>query len=61
MEEKERRVEMLTLRETSERTRLSYDALRKMCLRNEIVHIRVGSKFLVNFDKLIEYLQDAHG
>ena len=56
----ERRIEMLTLRETSRRTGLSYDALRKMCLRNEIVYIRVGSKFLVNFDKLIEHLENPH-
>ena len=49
-------VEMLPLRETSKRTGLSYDALRKMCLRNEIVHIRVGTKYLINYPKLVAFL-----
>ena len=54
--------EMITLKEASLRTGLSYDRLRKMCLQNKIVHIRVGEgnklggKFLVNYGKLISFL-----
>lgn len=47
---------MNTLREAAEATGLSYDCLRKMCLRNEIVYIKSGNKFLINMDKLVEYL-----
>jgi excisionase family DNA binding protein len=47
---------MLTLREAAKRTGLSYDFLRKLCLRGEIVHVRAGAKFLVNFEKLLDFL-----
>lgn len=48
--------QMVTIRQASERTGVSYDALRKMCLNNQIVYIKAGSKFLINFGKLVEYL-----
>ena len=48
--------EMIPLKEASFRTGLSYDFLRKLCLTGKIVHIRAGSKYLVNFGKLCEYL-----
>lgn len=48
--------EMITLRDASGRTGISYDWLRKLCLQGKLVHIRAGSKYLVNFGKLIEYL-----
>ncbi len=40
---------------------LSYDFVRKGCLSGKIVHIRTGSKFLVNFDRLVEWLNTTHG
>ena len=48
--------EMITLREASDRTGISYDWLRKLCLQGKIVHIRAGNKYLLNFRKLIDYL-----
>lgn len=48
--------EMIPLREASRRTHLSYDFLRKGCLRGELVHIKAGKKILINFDRLVEYL-----
>lgn len=50
---------MLTLREASERTGLSYDFLRKLCLTRQIVHIRAGNKYLVNYGKLVEWLNNG--
>ena len=47
---------MLSLKEASEKSGLSYSALRLMCIRNEIVHIRVGRKYLINWARLVEYL-----
>lgn len=48
--------EMLTIKECSARTGVSYDWIRKLCLQGRIVHIRAGSKYLINFGKFIEYL-----
>ena len=54
--------EMVTIREASRRTGLSYDFLRKSCLSVRLVHIRVGhGKFLINFGCLIEWLQSRWG
>lgn len=54
--------EMVTIREASSRTGLSYDYLRKMCLRKKIIHIRVGNgKFLINFGALVEWLNTSCG
>ena len=48
--------EMLTIKECSARTGVSYDWIRKLCLQGRIIHIRAGSKYLINFGKFIEYL-----
>lgn len=53
--------EMITLREASKRTGLSYDFLRRGCLSGRFVHIRSGSKFLINFGKLCDVLNGEGG
>ena len=52
----EQTIQMVTLREASSRTGISYDRLRKMCINGQIVHIKAGSKFLLNWEKLVDYL-----
>lgn len=47
---------MLTIREAATETGLSYDYLRKLCIQNRIVYIHAGAKRLINFDKLLEFL-----
>ena len=47
---------MYTIKHASEMTGLSYDYIRKLCLTNRIVFVRAGSKYLINMEKLIEYL-----
>ena len=47
---------MLTIRETANRTSISYDAIRKLCLQDKIVYIRAGKKYLINFEKFCEFL-----
>lgn len=49
-------IEMITINEASKRTGISYDFLRKMCLNNQIVHVRAGAKYLLNWARLVEYL-----
>ena len=53
--------EMVTLKEAAHRTHLSYDYLRKLCLSKTIVFIRAGTKYLINFGKLCEYLDQGEG
>lgn len=48
--------EMITINEASKRTGLSYDCLRKMCIAKQIVFIRSGTKYLINFSKLCDFL-----
>ena len=52
---------MRTIKEVSTLTGVSYDALRKMCLRNEIPFIKCGKKFLINLDRFIDYLNGNPG
>ncbi len=47
---------MKTLKEMVLLTGLSYTYLRHLCLNNEIVHIRAGNKYLINYDRFIDYL-----
>ena len=47
---------MSTIKDLSAETGVSYDAIRKKCLRNEIAYIKCGKKFLVKVDKFIDYL-----
>lgn len=47
---------MISLKQASEETGLSYDCLRNMCLANKLVHIRVGRKIMLNAGKLEEFL-----
>ena len=47
---------MITLQQAAAETGMSYYSLRKMCLEGRLVHVRAGNKFLVNAEKLAEYL-----
>ena len=50
---------MRTIKEAAAETDLSYHCIRTWCLQNKIVHIRAGNKYLVNLDKLIEFLNSG--
>ena len=49
---------MLPIKEVSSRTGLRYEFLRQLCLNSEIVHVRTGKKYLINYEKLLEYLNE---
>lgn len=55
-EEEAKIPEMLTIKEASTRTGLSYYAIRELCMNNKITYITVGKKYLVNMGKLSEFL-----
>lgn len=47
---------MLTIKQTAAETNLPYELIRKLCLQNKIVFIRTGNKYLINYEKFIDYL-----
>lgn len=51
---------MRTIRETANETGLAYNYIRNLCLQNKIIYVRAGNKYLVNVDKLIEYLNTGN-
>ena len=50
---------MLTLREASNVSGLSYEGLRRLCVEGKLVHVRIGRKIFVNQDKMKEYLSNS--
>lgn len=52
---------MLPIKVVAERTGLSYECLRQLCINGEIVHIRTGAKYLINWERLIDYLNKNKG
>lgn len=47
---------MLSINETAKRTGLSSLYLRKLCWENKISFVRTGKKYLINLERLVEYL-----
>ena len=47
---------MLTINKTIELTGLSKYYLRNLIADNKIVYLKTGNRFLINFEKLIEFL-----
>ena len=47
---------LATLKEAAGLTGLSYGFLRQKALSGEIVAVRAGRKFLINIDRLVDYL-----
>ncbi|MCH5257023.1 MAG: DNA-binding protein [Lachnospiraceae bacterium] len=47
---------MKTITEVENETGLSYRLLLTLCKENKVAHIKAGRKFLINYEKLIDYL-----
>lgn len=47
---------MLTIQQAADETGLTYGCIRNWCLQNRIVFVRSERKYLINMDKLNEYL-----
>lgn len=50
---------MLSIKETSARTGISYESIRYLCLTNQITFVRVGrsgGKYLINYKRFLEFL-----
>lgn len=47
---------MLTINEVREKTGFSYEFVRQLIRENKVVYVKAGKKFLINWEKLVEYL-----
>ena len=47
---------MLSIRETAQRTHLSETYIRKLVWENKISYVMTGKKYLVNLERLVDYL-----
>ena len=47
---------MIPIKTAATESGLSYDAIRKLCLKKEIRFIRSGTKYLINADSFAAYL-----
>lgn len=48
--------QMLTIRELAEKTGISESHIRKLCKTKAITYIKAGVKYLINYDRFIDYL-----
>ena len=48
-----------TVKQADENTAITRYFVRQLCKENKIVHIKAGQKYLINYDKFIDYLN--HG
>lgn len=51
---------MLSINEAAERTNLPRTFIRKLCWDNKITYVRSGKKYLVNLEKLCDYLNQQN-
>lgn len=47
---------MVPIQTVADECGFSYKTLWKMCKENKLVYIKAGNKYLINFDKFIDYL-----
>ena len=50
---------MLTIKETAKQTNVAEYYVRKLIWENKIVYVKAGSKYLVNFDKFVDFLNEG--
>lgn len=47
---------MTTIRETAKTTGMSEYAVRKLIKKNEVVYVKAGTKYLINLDRFVDFL-----
>lgn len=50
---------MLPIKKVMELTDLSYSCLRNLCLQDKIVYFKTGKKYLINYDRFVDYLNNV--
>ena len=51
---------MLPIKKVASLTNLSYHFIRKLCIANKIVYVRTGCKYLINYEKFLEFLNTGN-
>lgn len=49
-------VHMLGIKDISSITGISEHQVRQLCKTNKIIHIRAGTKYLINYERFLDYL-----
>ena len=44
------------LKEEDPNSAITYNTIRTLCLNNQVSFIKIGTRYLVNYDSLLEYL-----
>ena len=60
MENENKMPRMRTIKEVAEETGLSQWFVRQLCLQKKVAHTKAGTKYLVNVDRFIEYLNNIN-
>jgi len=50
--------QMVTIAEAARITGLAKHFIRQLCLTNKIVFVKAGNRYLINLDRLIDFLND---
>lgn len=50
---------MVSINQARNETGLSYEFLRSLIREGKITYIKTGKKFLINLEKLVEYLENG--
>lgn len=50
---------MLPIKQVAERTGLSYEYIRRLCMQKKIVFVRSGNKYFINMEKFAEFLNNG--
>jgi hypothetical protein len=50
---------MLTINETADKAGLARHFVRQLVLNNSIVHVKAGCKFLINWERFVDYLNSG--
>lgn len=44
------------LKEEDPNSAITYNAIKTLCLNNQVSFIKIGTRYLVNYDSLLDYL-----
>ena len=50
---------MITIRQAADESGLSYEHIRQLIRERKNTYVKAGSKYLINRDKLIQYLNEG--
>lgn len=46
------------IKESDNNSSITYNAIKKLCKENKVPNIKIGNRTILNFDALLDYLQN---